>query len=101
MKIKLSVLEGVRHKDAKIDGDFQLMQLNAKQMKYVLKEFFNLHDKSYVCHYCKDKLKPKDIGAIMPYGKDEVKPLILCKSMVCMIEYYEDYLIDVDEEDEE
>jgi hypothetical protein len=92
MITKLETLKGVRHKNSVDNEYFQMIKLESKQMRYILKEFFNLYDDDYVCYYCKNKLTPTEIGGIMP--SDDDVPIILCNSIICMVEYYDEYLKD-------
>lgn len=54
-----------------------------------LKILFDVFDiKSAKCEYCDEKITPQNCGGFCPrFEKDNNKPIILCKSILCMSSY--------------
>lgn len=55
----------------------------------MLEKLFDMLDipSNIKCYFCKKKVTPKTCGGIFPPLKNK-KPIILCKSIICMTEYF-------------
>jgi hypothetical protein len=83
-----------KHKYNKTNTPFIYVTCKSKEMDEVLK-LFDIKQRKFKCPYCQEEFTKKKLGGIMP-DKNGL-PMFLCKSPLCMFEYMEDFLVDVEE----
>jgi len=70
--------------------ELEFIQTDIRMMRLL----FNLLElKEEHCAYCDEIVTPETCGGIMPNFKESSldKPVILCRSIMCMLEYFDDH----------
>ena len=85
-----------KHKKASGNKPFIFMTFEESDVDRLLNDLIKTDEITFTCNYCNDILDRESIGGIMPSKTD--KPIYLCRSILCMEEYFEDYMEEIEEE---
>jgi len=83
-----------KHKHADGNEQFITMSYEKYGIDRILDDIIETDKQEFKCHYCGDALKRKDIGGVLPGDADEI--IYLCSSLMCLIEYHEEFIIEVE-----
>lgn len=86
----------IKHKNSKGNNPFIFMTFEEVDIDKILELLMKKVPTEFTCHYCSDVLTKNDLGGVFPGDSKEI--IFLCKSIVCHIEYFEDYLVDIKED---
>ena len=89
----------MKNKKSKINEPMILISLKDIDINVILDKVLKTKQKEFKCHYCKDKTSRTSLGGVMP--SDTSEPIYLCQSIICMIEYSVEHLIELDDSDSE
>lgn len=88
-----------KHKDCKTNTPFTLMTFDEVQIDELIEALVGKDKQTFTCHYCKERFGKDGIGGIFPPAQSKSGAIFLCKSPICLIEYYEEYIVDVKAEE--
>jgi hypothetical protein len=84
------------HKYCKTKTPFVYVTFKDTDVDRILEQLVGDKDK-FKCVYCQEEISKKELGGIMP-DKNGL-PIFLCRSTLCMFEYMEDFLEEVEVSD--
>lgn len=84
-----------KHKFSKTGENFEyqsISDLTEQELHELLNEL-EIDTNDMHCHFCKEKLSIQQIGGILP-GDDTNRILLICKSMICFIQYDSEFILE-------